>query len=65
MQSATNMFLPSPAKVSYLEGVINFIKKLNKNEYPLQENQCVFKKLKRDLVNNKKDATSWTLLSDI
>ena len=59
------MFLPSPAKVSYLEGVINFIKKLNKNEYLLQENQCVFKKLKRDLVNNKKDATSWTLLSDI
>ena len=64
-QSATNIFLTSPAKVSYLEGAISFIKKLNSNEYPFQENQCVFKKLKRDLVNNKKYATSWTLLSDI
>ena len=45
-QSATNIFLTSPAKVSYLEGAISFIKKLNSNEYPFQENgyKCVSKK---------------------
>lgn len=58
-QPTTSVFLTSPAKVSCLEGAINFIKKLSNNEYPFQANHCIIQKLKRDLINNKKNVISY------
>ena len=62
-QPTISVFLTSPLKVSHLEGGISFIKKLNDNEYLVQANLCIIEKLKRDLLNNKKDASSYILES--
>ena len=62
-QFTISVFLTSPLKVSRLEGAISFIKKLNDNEYLVQANLCIIEKLKRDLLNNKKDANSYILES--
>ena len=60
-QPTTSVFSSSPAKVCRFEGAISFIKKLSNNEYSFQANQCVTKKLKRDLINNKKEAIGYML----